>query len=180
LFKIDLLWPEYSKCQDSSSGCLLPNVRKKVISTIPNLQRGAFVPIGRDKERLDDWINLKSLPGSLDKSKIWFFDPFLMTVSTFVAYLAPFDEEAESASIELKDLRFISISKNPEPEFFPSIAGVCLKLDRRETDTANGFHRWYWSVPKVNIRDSDQTDSISNSLDIRDVKAGTCAPGATN
>lgn len=179
LFKIDLLWPEYSKCQELTSGCSLPSVREKVKNTVPNLQRGAFVPIGRDKERLDDWINLKSLPGALDKSTIWFFDPFLMTPSTFVAYLAPFDESAQSASIKFKNLRFISISKDPVPEFAPSIANFCLKVDHKDFDRGNGLYRVYWSLPKMIIGGGAELASAPDSLDIRSVKAGTCAIGAT-
>lgn len=180
LFKIDLLWPEYSKCQDLNSGCPLPEVREKVKNTVPNLQRGAFVPIGRDKQRLDDWVNLKSLPGALDKSTIWFFDPFLMTGSTFVAYLAPFDESAQSASIKLNLLRFISISKDPVPEFSPSIAGFCLKVDYKDFDRNTGLFRMYWSVPDMIKGEDAQQTPVPKSLDIRGVKAGTCATGATN
>lgn len=179
LFKIDLLWPEFSKCQDMESKCILPNVREKVKNTVPNLQRGEFVPIGRDKKRLDDWINLKSLPGALDNSKIWFFDPFLMTTSSFVAYLAPFDETKESASIKFRDLRFISISSLPNPEFSPSIAGVCLKLQQKDFDATSGLYRLYWGVPETLGSTNGQYSSLPEALDIRSVKAGTCALDVT-
>lgn len=176
LFKIDLLWPEFNKC-DAESGCILPNVREKVKNTVPNLQRGAFVPVGRDKNRTDDWINLKSLPGALDNSRIWFFDPFLMTTTTFVGYLAPFDETKESASIKFKDLRFISISSTPNPEFAPSIASVCLKLQQADFDATTGLYRHYWEVPYTLTSINKRYSSIPDALDIRSVEAGTCSLG---
>ena len=176
LFKIDLLWPEFNKC-DAESGCILPNVRDKVKNTVPNLQRGAFVPVGRDKSRTDDWINLKSLPGALDNSRIWFFDPFLMTTTTFVGYLAPFDETKESASIKFKDLRFISIASTPNPEFAPSIASVCLKLQQADFDATTGLYRHYWEVPDTLTSTNKRYSSIPEALDIRSVEAGTCSLG---
>jgi len=176
LFKIDLLWPEFSKC-DAESECSLPNVREKVKNTVPNLQRGAFVPVGRDKNRTDDWINLKSLPGALDNSRIWFFDSFLMTTTTFVGYLAPFDETKESASIKFKDLRFISIASTPNPEFAPSIASVCLKLQQADFDTTTGLYRHYWEVPDTLTSTNKRYSSIPDALDIRRVEAGTCSLG---
>jgi hypothetical protein len=177
LFKIDLLWPEFYKCLDVESSCILPNVREKVENTVPNLQRGAFVPVGRDKNRTDDWINVKSLPGALDNSRIWFFDPFLMTTTTFVGYLAPFDETRETASIKFRDLRFISIASAPNPEFAPSVASICLKLQQRDFDATTGLYRYYWSVPDTLTTTNKRYSSIPDVLDIRSVEAGTCALG---
>jgi hypothetical protein len=150
-------------------------VREKVENTVPNLQRGAFVPVGRDKNRTDDWINLKSLPGALNNSRIWFFDPFLMTTTTFVGYLAPFDETKESASIKFKDLRFISIASAPNPEFAPSVASICLKLQQTDFDTTTGLFRHYWKVPDTLTGSNKKYSSIPDALDIRSVEAGTCA-----
>lgn len=177
LFKIDLLWPEFNKCLDVESGCILSNVREKIENTVPNLQRGAFVPAGRDKNRTDDWINLKSLPGALDNSQIWFFDPFLMTTTTFVGYLAPFDESKESASIKFKELRFILIARAPNPEFAPSVAGVCLKLQQTDLDATTGLYRHYWKVPDTLTSTNKSYSSIPDALDIRSVEAGTCVLG---
>jgi hypothetical protein len=100
-----------------------------------------------------------------------------MTTTTFVGYLAPFDETRETASIKFRDLRFISIASAPNPEFAPSVASICLKLQQRDFDATTGLYRYYWSVPDTLTTTNKRYSSIPDVLDIRSVEAGTCALG---
>lgn len=177
LFNAGIIWPEYAKCPTVSSGCPLPDVRARVIRTVPNLQRGSFVPVGRNLKQMDDWVNINSVPGALNGIHIWWFDIYLMTPKTMVALIAPFDESALSASIKFKDLRFVTISSAPKLEFSPSMSKVCLVRDTKasvEPIKSNGLTLNYWKVPAVGTAPGGKPITIQKTVDIRGLGAGAC------
>lgn len=177
LFNSSIIWPEYAKCPTVSSACPLPDVRARVIRTVPNLQRGTFVPVGRNLRNLDDWVNMNSVPGALEGIHIWWFDIYLMTPKTMVALIAPFDESVATASVKFKDLRFVTISSAPKLEFSPSLSNVCLIRDSQasgDTVRANGLTLTYWKVPISGKTPTRQPAVIPSVMDIRGLAAGSC------
>lgn len=177
LFNSGIIWPELAKCPSVSNSCILPDVRARVISTVPNLQRGTFVPVGRNLKKMDDWVNINSVPGALKGIHIWWFDIYLMTPKTIVAVIAPFDESATTASIRFKELRFVTISRAQKLEFSPSMSNVCLM---RDTHLSNGTVKYkgltmsYWKVPIVGKTPAQLPVVIPTVMDIRGLAAGSC------
>lgn len=177
LFNSGIIWPEISKCPQVSNSCVLPDVRARVIRTVPNLQRGSFVPVGRDLKKMDDWVNLNSIPGALNGIHIWWFDIYLMTPKTMVALIAPFDESAVTASVQFKALRFVTISDASSSEFSPSMSKVCLVRDTQTASTNGkfgGLTMTYWKVPDVGHSRGGKPIAVPAVMDIRGLVAGPC------
>ena len=173
LFNTSSVFPNIVDCQ-LSMNCKLSGVRQKSISTIPNLTRGTFVPKRNDSQRIDDWVGINSRPGALDDSTIWAFDMFLLTPSTYFSYLTPFlDNEAESR-IDFTDLRAATVTNSQSNEFIPAIANVCLIPDG-ETKTVSNFLLTYWKVPVDPKSPSGTSVMERESLDFREIQAGSCA-----
>lgn len=177
IFNVSIVWPQYSNCQLTNTHCTLPDVRKIVIKTFPNLQRGAFVPVGRNIKQSDDWVNVNSKPGALDKSRFWWFDLYLMTPKTMVVLLAPFDESAPTASVNFHDFRLVSITKADRPEFTPAMSNVCLVRDTQTSIKdvkSGGLTMTYWKVPEVGHSPGGKPISVPALTDIRGLGAGSC------
>lgn len=177
LFNVNIVWPQYAKCNQVSMHCSLPDVRKIVIRTFPNLQRGAFVPVGRNIKQMDDWVNVNTRPGALDKSRLWWFDIYLMTPKTMIAFLAPFDEAAPTASVKFSDFKLVTISKADKQEFTPAMSNICLVRDLQTSSSnvkSNGLTMTYWKVPAAGKSPDGKPISVPESMDIRGLAAGAC------
>lgn len=177
LFNVNIVWPQYSSCNQVSMHCSLPDVRRIIVKTFPNLQRGAFVPVGRNIKQADDWVNVNSKPGALDKSRIWWFDIYLMTPKTMIVILAPFDESAKTASINFSDFKLVTISKADKQEFTPAMSNVCLVRDTQTSSTSvksNGLTMTYWKVPSTGHSPGGKPIVVPTTMDIRGLAAGAC------
>ena len=166
------IWPNYIGCT-ISSGCTLPDVRKRAVQTLPNLERGAFVKTDRSKQQVFDWVGINTKPGALTFSKIWDFDEYPITDSTMIAYLAPYDEKQPTASIQLKKLKFVTISKYNAPILHPVLNGYCLvhlTNDVGAITSGHGLRINYWGPPPLD----QQGKPLPDFLDIRSMGVGTC------
>ena len=172
LFNTVNIWPNYLTCSVQSS-CKLPNVRNQVLQTLPNFNRGALVPTHRSKQQTYDWVGINSKPGAVSSSKIWDFDEYPITDSTMIAYLAPYDESKPTASIQLKNLEFVTISKSDVPILHPVLNGYCLvhlTNDVGAKNITNGLRINYWGLPPLD----QQGKPLPDFLDIRSMAVGTC------
>jgi len=170
LFNTTIIWPNYSNCLIEST-CKLPNVRHQVLTTLPNFNRGEFVPTRRSEQQKYDWVGLNSKPGALAKSKIWDFDEYPITDSTMIAYLAPYDEAQTTASIWTAKLNFVTISKRSSPILNPSLNGYCLVPKTSSlAEPRSELRIKYWRMPEL---DKDR-QPLPNTLDIRSMAVGTC------
>ena len=172
LFNTFNIWPNYSSCKVDVK-CSLSNVRKHVLQTLPNLERGSFVRTNRSAQQSFDWVGINTKPGALDKSRIYDFDLYQITESTLIAYLAPYDENQTTASILLHQLKFVTISKPNVPVLHPVINGYCLvALDGKfgSLTSRNGLRINYWGLPTSD----HHGNPLPTSLDIRFMAVGTC------
>ena len=177
LFNVNLIWPQWIKCTQTTASCTLSNVRTTVVQTMPNLQRGAFVTVGRNIKTMDDWVNVNTRPGALNASRIWWFDIFLMTPNTMVAFLAPFDETAKTPSVKFDDFRLVTISKAAKREFSPAMSSVCLVPDTQSSTLSlrsSGLVLNYWKVPAVGKAPTGKPIAVPAVVDIRRMVAGAC------
>lgn len=173
LFNTRSIFPDIDQCT-LESGCNLMDVRKRVISTLPNLTRGTFVPRRADKNRVDDWVGINSKPGALSKSTIWAFDMFLLTPTTYFTYLAPFLDDERSARIDFTELRAITATSNARNEFAPAIASVCL-VQAGRLESRRGIFMTEWKVPRLAYDPNGIQVVPKRSLDFREIQVGTCA-----
>ena len=173
LFNTSSIFPNFSECILNSI-CNLTGVREKSIATLPNLTRGTFVPRLADKKRIDDWVGINSKQGALRDSTIWAFDVFLLTPTTYFSYLAPFLDNEVKASVNFYELRVVTVTSKNKNEFGPAIANVCLVQDG-EILYQSGLMLTQWKVPMNGVDPSGAPIIPSNSLDFREVQAGTCA-----
>lgn len=176
LFNTVSIWPNYSTCL-LEKNCALTDVRHKVITVLPNLERGPIVASSRTQKLVEDWVSMNMKPGALDNSKIWDFDIYLMTPRTMIAFLAPYDESKFSASVKLRQLRFVTISSSSNQEFSPAISNICLVRDSSKgpaTFSQNGLKVTYWRVPTIGRTPNGKPTFAKTSIDIRTLNTGTC------
>ena len=172
LFNTVNIWPNYVSCT-INSGCLLGNVRKQVLQTLPNFNFGALVTTNRSEQQTSDWVGINSKPGALRASKIWDFDEYPITGSTMIAYLALYDETQKTAAVQLHTLRFVTISKFSAPVLNPVLNGYCLVRQPKaavKINMSGSLRVTYWNLPKLD----QKGNPLPKSLDIRSFAVGTC------
>ncbi len=177
LFNASIVWPQFPNCRQVTEQCSLPDVRNSVAKVFPNLQRGAFVPVGRNIKATDDWINVNMKPGALDKSRIWWFDIYLMTPKTMIAFLSPMLESAPTASINFSDFKLVTISNADKQEFTPAMSGICLVRDTQSSNTSlksGGLTMTYWKLPLIGHGPGGKPITVPSVMDIRGLAAGAC------
>ena len=90
-----------------------------------------------------------------------------------IAYLALYDENAVTASIQLHTLRFVTISKFSAPVLNPVLNGYCLVRQPtavKRTNESSSLRVTYWNLPKLD----KHGNPLPKSLDIRSFAVGTC------
>lgn len=173
LFNTRLIFPDIDKCT-LGSGCELTGLRQKVVSTLPNLTRGTYVPKKTDKKRIDDWVGINSRKDALIHSRIWAFDIYLLTPTTYFSYLAPFLEDENRALVNFSSLRVITITSNKKNEFVPAVANICL-VEAGKSIINNGLLMTEWKVPNFAYNPGNLHVNVPRNLDYRGLQAGACA-----
>lgn len=114
--------------------CQLPNLRTRIATQLSN----SIVTDSEDKyEKLrsgygplefGDWVQQSLKPDRIKSSKLWIFDLYPVTGSTFVAFTAPL--YSDQLDVDLAELRFVQLTKLvsgvPQETLKPSLAGICL------------------------------------------------------
>jgi hypothetical protein len=172
MFNTNIIWPDITQCRMTVE-CELASVRKKSISTIPNLTRGTFVPKLLATNRIDDWVGINSKENALSKSTIWAFDMFLITSTTYFSYLVPFLNNENQAQVDFLNLQVATVTKLLENEFRPAIANVCLE-QVGNGQRQSGQLMTVWRVPKLSSDPSGAPIKSPEKLDFKQIQAGTC------
>lgn len=172
MFRTDLIWPNYSEC-NLDSNCNLTEVRKKSVSTIPNLTRGVYAPTRIGSKKIDDWVGINSRPGALSNNTIWAFDMFLLTESTYVSYLAPFVNDETRAMVDSRKLQVVTITNKKNNELRPAIANFCL-VEAGKKLIRSGEILTRWKIPSSPRNPSGLLIPNRSEIDLRELQIGTC------
>jgi hypothetical protein len=117
--------------------CELPDLRSRITVQLSN----SLVTDSKDKyEKLrsgyglaeaGDWVQQSLRPERVASSKLWIFDLYPVTSSTFIAFTAPL--KSDQIDIDLAELRFVQLtrlmSSGQQESLKPSLAGICLAED---------------------------------------------------
>jgi len=178
VFYPPFVWSDYLECQQYES-CPLDNIREKSAATLVNHARGeyAIAKLTRQKGFEGDWPSILSKPGALASSSFWYFNIFMMTQSTALAYLVPMVDDPQNAlSIPSKAIVYTMVLDD-SPVITPAFMGICLKPST-DPDKApvlvGGVKILKWQLPSVYLSPSGQVIDLEDKVDIRRVVTGSC------
>lgn len=172
LFKTNIIYPEKISCIDES-GCDLLPVKEIAIQRLGNLVRsGAGTKTWGDFDNESvDWVESNRVPGVLNNSKVWAFDMFLISQSTYISYLAPFVENRKIPTLDFSKIRFFTVENSIKPLLSPSVNGFCFNLKTQYLSN-NGLVVKVWELPKLDINSNTE---LSKELPFSTIEVGLCA-----
>ena len=171
LFNTNIIYPEEVSCI-TELGCNLSPIKEIAIQRLGNLVRsGAGTRTwGNLNNESFDWIESNRMPGVLNNSKVWAFDMFLISQSTYISYLVPFIEDRKMPTLDFTKIKFFTVEKSKKPLLSPSMNGFCLNLQTQYL-SENGLVVKVWGLPESAKSNSDFRKEIPfNSLEV-----GLCA-----
>lgn len=173
LFNTSIIFPEFEKCE-VSNGCSLSNIRERLISTLPNLNRGEIVTPQKSNGYQKDWVQTNVRNHTLRKSKIWIFDAYPIATEVFVSYVIPIVETESTLTLDTNGARFLTIRSKKTPLLKPSLAGECL-VEGRQTNSLDGSKILnYWSLSQNVAITTFGLEKGTHYLDYRQLKIGVC------
>jgi hypothetical protein len=178
VFYPPFVWSDFLECQQYDS-CKLENIREKSAATLVNHSRGeyAIAKLTRQKGFEGDWPSILSKPRALASSSFWYFNIFMMTQSTALAYLVPMVDDPENAlSIPSKAIVYTMVMDD-SPVITPAFMGICLKPSTdpdKEPVLVGGVKILKWQLPSVYLSPSGQVIDLEDKVDIRRVVTGSC------
>lgn len=114
--------------------CLLPDLRSRITTQLSNSivtdSENKFEKLrsGYGPAEAGDWVQQSLRPDRVMSSKLWIFDLYPVSGSTFVAFTVPL--HSDQLEVDLAELRFVQLvrlsSDGPQESLKPSLAGVCL------------------------------------------------------
>ena len=173
LFKTNIIYPEKISCISESECDLLP-VREIAISRLGNLVRsGAGTKTWGDfNDKSVDWIESNRAPGVLNNSKVWAFDMFLMSPSTYISYLAPFIENRKIPTLDFSKIRFFTVENSNKPLLSPAVNGFCFNLKTQYLSN-NGLVVKAWELSELDLNSNTK---FRKELPFSGIEVGLCAP----
>lgn len=169
-FNTRTLFPNFNECPKDSL-CELPDLRKTIKSTLPNLNRVTKI---NEKQIKRDWVLSNMQEGALDKSVFWATDLILLTPSTLFGYLGVFNEQT-AVSIDRESIRAVLLTLS-ERTFTPSLFGVCMVKTSETYDlNKDRFRVSTWKLPNKGFSPNNNVTELPISVDYRDLRVGTCA-----
>jgi len=178
VFYPPFVWPDYLECQDYAL-CKLNNVREKSATTLVNYARGTsgITKLTKEKGFEGDWPSILSKPGALQDSSFWYFNIFMITETTALAYLVPMDDDSENAlSTPSKAIVYTMIVKEA-PVIIPAFMGICLKQSgqsKEESKLFGGVKILKWELPSIYLAPNGEIAQLEDKVDIRRVETGSC------
>jgi hypothetical protein len=172
------VWSDYLECQQYES-CPLDNIREKSATTLVNHARGeyAVAKLTRQKGFEGDWPSILSKPGALASSSFWYFNIFMITESTALAYLVPMVDDPQNAlSIPGKAIVYTMVLDD-SPVITPAFMGICLvpSTDPEKAPAlVGGVKILKWQLPSLYLSPSGQIMDLEDKVDIRRVVTGSC------
>jgi hypothetical protein len=174
LFKTNIIYPEKISCISESECDLLP-VKEIATQRLGNLVRsGAGTKTWGDfNNESVDWIESNRAPGVLNNSKVWAFDMFPISQSTYISYLAPFIENRKIPTLDFSKIRFFTVENSTKPLLSPSANGFCFNLKTQYLSN-NGLVVKVWELPKL---DDNINTKFRKELPFSAIEVGLCAQG---
>jgi hypothetical protein len=172
------IWPNYLECQDYGK-CPLVNVKVLAANTLANYTRGtyAIAKLTKEKGFVGDWPSILTKPQALDKSAFWYFNIFMITESTAVAYLIPMDDNPNNALARPHEVVLYTLISKNSPVITPAFMGICLK-EKSSIDgkphIVNGVKVIKWELPQVYRAPSGEITQLEDRVDIRQISNGSC------
>jgi hypothetical protein len=172
------VWPNYLECQNYKY-CQLVDVREKSAATLVNYSRGSFPVAKTTKEKLvyGDWPTTLSQPNALDGSSFWYFNIFMITENTALAYLVPMDGNPTNALARPHEVVLYTLILKNSPVITPAFMGICLEEKPSiggKPHTVNGVKVIKWELPQVYRAPSGEITQLEDRVDIRQISNGSC------
>jgi hypothetical protein len=188
IFYPPYLWPDYLECQGPStdlsvdedfSTCPLRDIRQKSAATLANISRGTMGVkiLTKEKGFPGDWPSILLKPGALDSSSFWYFNIFMITKTTALAYLVPMDSNPVNSLARPKEVTLYTLISNNSPRISPAFMGICLveKINNRlKPQKVGGVEIVKWELPSVLKAPTGEVTFLEDTLDIRQITTGTC------
>lgn len=188
IFYPPYVWPDYLDCQGTStdplvdtyySTCPLMDIRQKSAATLANISRGTMgvAKLTQQKGFSGDWPSILLKPGALVSSSFWYFNIFMMTETTGLAYLIPMDSNPINALARPKKVILYTLISKNSPRITPAFMGICLeeKINNRlEPQRVGSVEIVKWELPSVLKTPAGELSLIEDTVDIRQITTGTC------
>jgi hypothetical protein len=178
IFYPPFVWPDYLECQDYAN-CKLDNVREKSATTLVNYARGnsGIAKLTQQKGFAGDWPSILSKSGALENSAFWYFNIFMMTESTALAYLVPMDDNPSNSLARPNEITLYTLIVKNSPVITPAFMGICLKekpfIDFKPK-IIDGVKVVRWELPQIYKTPSGEITQLEDRIDIRQVVTGSC------
>lgn len=178
LFKTDIIYPDGISCI-SESDCDLMSVKEIAIKRLDNLTRTGANNVRDDEKKnmwsslendYTDWVESNRVPGVLQNSKVWAFDMFLISQSTYISYLAPFIENRKIPTVNSGSLKIFTVENSDKPLLSPAVNNICYSL-KEQFRADNGLIVKVWEVPQSTI---NSTDKFSKEIEFNNIGVGFC------
>ena len=172
LFKTNIIYPEDITCISESKCDLLP-VKDIAVQRLGNLVRtGAGTKTWNDfKSKSLDWVESNRVPGALENSKVWAFDMFLISQSTYISYLAPFIENRKIPTVDFNKIRIFTVEKSIKPLLSPAVNNICFNLNTQYVAN-NGLVVKVWELP---IPVTSDNSTLNKEIPFNKIGVGFCA-----
>jgi len=188
IFYPPYLWPDYLECQGTStdpsvdtnySDCPLVDVRQKSAATLANISRGTMgvAKLTQQKGFSGDWPSILLKPGALDSSSFWYFNIFMMTETTALAYLIPMDSNPVNSLARPKEVTLYTLISKNSPRITPAFMDICLEeksSNRLEPQRVGSVEIVKWELPSALKTPAGEVAFIEDTVDIRQITTGTC------
>jgi len=178
VFYPPFVWPDYLECQNYAL-CKLNNVREKSASTLVNYARGnsGVAKLTKEKGFEGDWPSILSKPGALKNSSFWYFNIFMITETTALAYLVPMDDDSENALSTPSKATVYTMILKEAPVITPAFMGICLKQSDQSNEVSKlfgGVKILKWKFPSIYRAPTGKPTQLEDKVDIRRIETGSC------
>ena len=172
LFKTNIIYPEDISCFSESKCDLLP-VKDIAVQRLGNLVRsGAGTKTWSDfGSKSMDWVESNRISGALQNSKVWAFDMFLISQSTYISYLAPFIENRKNPTVDFNKMKIFTVEKSIKPLLTPAVNNICFNFNTQYVAN-NGLVVKVWELPTSII---SENATSNKELPFNQIGVGFCA-----
>jgi hypothetical protein len=179
LFKTNIIYPENISCISESQCDLLP-VKEIAVKRLDNLVRTGANLVRADDEKNTwsnlenksiDWVESNRVPDVLQNSKVWAFDMFLISQSTYISYLAPFINNRKIPTVDSSDFKIFTVENSDKPLLSPALNNICFSL-KEQFLADNGLVVKVWEVPHSKLNNGNEP---SKEIEFIKIGLGFCA-----
>jgi hypothetical protein len=118
-----------------------------------------------------DWVESNRISGALQNSKVWAFDMFLISQSTYISYLAPFIENRKNPTVDFNKMKIFTVEKSIKPLLTPAVNNICFNFNTQYVAN-NGLVVKVWELPTSII---SENETSNKELPFNQIGVGFCA-----